>query len=116
MNCFWRTLSATSWRVVSGCWPENTTVATPAALMSILLTIGGSASVGRRLWAELTTRSTSTETRSALAALVNWTVTVETPCDEIETSPFVSMFGRPAIASSIGRVTFASIVSGSAPG
>ena len=62
--------------------------------MSTLLTVGGSTSGGSRLRAPLTTRSTSTETRSGLAAVVNWTMTVETPCDEIEVRPFVSMFGR----------------------
>ena len=51
-----------------------------------------------------------------MAAVLNWTITVETPCDEIEVRPFFSMFGRPAMASSIGRVTFVSTVAGSAPG
>jgi hypothetical protein len=47
---------------------------------------------------------------------VNCTETVERPAEEAESRSLVSMFGRVAIASSIGLVTLASIVSGSAPG
>jgi hypothetical protein len=116
VNCFWMTFSARSCISASGSEPERTMVATPKALMSILLTDGASTSDGSRLRTPLTTRSTSTETRSVLAAVLNWTMTVETPDEEIEVKPLVSMFWSVAIASSIGLVTLASTVSGSAPG
>ena len=56
------------------------------------------------------------DTRSGLAALVNWTVTIDTLGMEVEVRPLVSMLGSAAMASSMGRVTLASTVSGSAPG
>jgi hypothetical protein len=101
---------------VSGCCPEKMIVATPKALMSTLVTDGESTSGGSSPRALFTTRCTSTDTRSGLAAVVNCTMTVETPDDEMEVRPLVSIFGSVAIASSMGRVTVDSTVCGSAPG
>src|SRR5437868_5211219 len=115
LNCCWREFSARSSRRVSD-GPERMTVATPWALKSTLLTDGVSASAGNLERTPLTTRWTSTATRSAFAALVNWTLTTDTPDDETEAKPLESIFGNVAMASSMGRVTLASTVAGSAPG
>src|SRR5207245_11613424 len=108
--------AARSWRSVGDCWPERTTVATPNELRSSLLTDGMSALSGSLPRTPFTTRCTSTATRSGLTAVVNWTYTIDRLAVEAEVSPLVSMLGRLATASSIGLVTLASTVSGSAPG
>src|SRR5437868_1399389 len=70
--------------------------------MSSFTTLGGSTSGGSLARALCTARSTSTEIRSGLAAVVNCTVTDEIPAIEYEVRPLLSIFGSPAIASSIG--------------
>src|SRR5579859_455273 len=100
-------------RSTSGCGPEAATVSTGNALVSNLVIEGGSASAGNLPRAELTTRSTSTGASSEFAAVVNWIDTFDTPSLEVDV--IVSMFGSAATASSIGLVTWLSIVAGSAP-
>jgi len=69
-------------------------------LVSPFETVGASAPDGSLPRAPLTTRSTSTPIRSILAAVVNATLTLESPCVEVEVN--VSMLFSPAIASSMG--------------
>jgi len=69
---------------VSGCCPEKMMVATPNAFDVNFgdrrrVDVGGSSP--RALF---TTRCTSTDTRSGLAAVVNCTITVDTPDEEID--------------------------------
>src|ERR1700704_1293636 len=106
--------SATSSIWASGWGPETANVSTGKALVSALTTVGALVAAGSFPRAPATTRSTSTPTRSALAAVLNATVTVDTPWVDVEVS--VSMSRSVEIASSMGLVICVSMVSGLAPG
>src|SRR5690606_8737790 len=66
--------------------------------------IGGSMVAGRSVLIWLTRASTSSFTFWASIPISNCTIVVETPSDTVDC--IISMFGRPAIAFSTGRVTW----------